>query len=150
MKTTTSTTKPATIAAAYAIVALLAGTAIVYFLAAAEELPQANAEQAAMLESILFLGSGIGYSAIAGWIMLNLHHGRYNRIPYTLAICGSVFLIALYIVSRMVALPTVGLQTDVGTLDMVAKVLQGIVILFSVCVVLRVYKLDRIKREMHV
>ena len=51
-----------------------------------------------------------------------------NRIPYMVAIVGSLALIALYVLSRTISLPIVGLQEDVGTIDVLSKVLQiGIV-----------------------
>ncbi len=131
------------------LVALLAGIAIVYLLAALAELPQATKEQTAMLESALFLGSAIGYSVVARWIMLNLSHGRYAKLPYLLAIGGSIFLIVLYFASRTLQLPNVGLQTYVGTLDIVSKVLQGIVVGLSAYIILRVRILEHTKRASH-
>ena len=153
ISSSSSLTKSTTVAA-YTLGALLTGTAIIYFLAASEELSYANEEQAAMPESILFLGSGIGYAVVAGWIMLNLRHhdyGRYNinKLPYVLAMDDSVFLIALYTASRTVEIPTVGLQTDVGTLDMMSKVLQGGVVVLSAYVMLGIRKLEHTTREMH-
>jgi hypothetical protein len=131
------------------LVSLLAGTAIVYLLAALGELPQANKEQTAMLESILFLGSVIGYSVVARWIILNLSHGRYDKLPYLLAIGGSISLIALYLASRTLPLPNIGLQSDVGTLDIISKVLQGIVIVLSAYVILKVRILEHTRRATH-
>lgn len=55
---------------------------MVYLIAASKELPQANKEQTAMLESLSFLDSAIGYSVVARWIMLNLSHDRYVELPY--------------------------------------------------------------------
>ncbi len=86
--------------------------------------------------------------------MLNLRHheyGRYNinKLPYVLALGGSVFLTALYIASRTVEIPTIGLQTDVGTLDMISKVLQGGVVVLSAYVMLGIRKLEHTTREMY-
>jgi hypothetical protein len=49
--------------------------------------------------------------------------GRTNA-PYIIAIAGSISIIGLYVASRTVSLPIVGLQDDVGTIDILSKVLQ--------------------------
>jgi uncharacterized membrane protein (GlpM family) len=72
----------------------------------------------------LFVVSGCAYIAIGLWMAKS----KGNRIPYVVAIVGSLALIALYILSRTISLPIVGLQEDVGTIDVLSKVLQiGIV-----------------------
>lgn len=43
---------------------------------------------------------------------------------------------ALYVVSRMISLSIVGLQTDVGTIDVLAKVLEAGIIAGSVYAIL--------------
>jgi hypothetical protein len=59
--------------------------------------------------------------------------GKYNnKIPYTLALIGSGTLIIFYVLTRTINIPSIGLQTDIGTIDIVMKVLQGVVIFLSV------------------
>jgi uncharacterized membrane protein (GlpM family) len=72
----------------------------------------------------LFVVSGGAYIAVGLWMAKS----KGNRIPYVVAIVGSLALIALYILSRTISLPIVGLQEDVGTIDVLSKVSQiGIV-----------------------
>jgi hypothetical protein len=56
----------------------------------------------------------------------------------------SVALIGLYIVSRTVTLPVVGIQGDVGLIDILAKVSQGAIIVVSL-LLLRNWKKEEIK-----
>jgi hypothetical protein len=53
----------------------------------------------------------------------------------------------LYVVSRMSSLPLVGLQTDVGTIDVLAKVLEAGIIAGSVYAVLLMKKDKTITKE---
>jgi hypothetical protein len=55
-----------------------------------------------------------------------------QHTAYIVAAAGSAFLILFYIVSRTVNLPIVGIQTDIGSIDIITKVLQGIVVGLSV------------------
>jgi hypothetical protein len=80
-------------------------------------------------EMAFFLIVAIAYIPVAIWI-LKAKYG--NKIPYTLALIGSGALIIFYILTRTTDIPSIGLQTDVGTIDIVTKVLQGVVIFLSV------------------
>jgi hypothetical protein len=60
------------------------------------------------------------------------HH--YSKVPYIIAIIGSAALIVFYIATRTIDLPTIGLQTDIGSIDIAAKVLQGAIIVGSLVV----------------
>ena len=51
----------------------------------------------------------------------------HSKIPYIVAITGSAALIIFYIATRTVNLPTIGLETDIGIIDTVSKILQVIV-----------------------
>jgi hypothetical protein len=48
-----------------------------------------------------------------------------------MALIGSGALIIFYILTRTINIPSIGLQTDIGTIDIVTKVLQGIIIFLS-------------------
>lgn len=115
-----------TLVPVYVLAALLAATSVIYFLASTEELPEAGEETAAALESTLFIGSGVGYAIITTWVLAKRAKGCL--VPYVVSIAGSVFLIALYVSSRTFSLPVVGLQEDIGFLDVSCKVLQGAII----------------------
>jgi hypothetical protein len=76
-----------------------------------------------------FLIVATAYIPVAIWI-LKAKYG--NKIPYTLALIWSGALIIFYILTRTINIGYIGLQTDVGTIDVITKVLQGIVIFLSV------------------
>ena len=80
---------------------------------------------ATQVQTAFFTVVGLGYAGVGAWMLKD--KGKTNT-PYMIAIGGSIAIIGLYIASRTVSLPVVGLQDDVGTIDMVTKVLQGIII----------------------
>lgn len=109
------------IAAIYAVTIMMLSTGIIYFVAASET---ESTDVSGSVEMTLFVVSGCAYIAVGLWMV----KGKGNRIPYLVAIVGSLALIALYILSRTISLPIVGLQEDIGTIDVLSKVLQiGIV-----------------------
>lgn len=139
---------------AYVLVALMLATAAVYFVAAAEEstemeggeeseqalvnrndfddesreVSDANAEgsdMATQVQTAFFAVVGVGYTATAAWVLRD--KGRTN-LPYLIAIGGSIAIIGLYVASRSIDLPVVGLQDDVGAIDILSKVLQVAII----------------------
>lgn len=145
---------------AYLLTALMVFTAVVYFVAAAEESEEAGDSQeteqtpvtsgdseneetinspanqeeheeseedtlATQVQTVFFTAIGLGYAGVGVWILRD--KGRTNA-PYIVAIGGSIAMIGLYVASRTINLPIVGLQEDVGTIDILSKVLQvGIV-----------------------
>jgi hypothetical protein len=66
--------------------------------------------------------------------MLRNSTTKYSKLPYVISIVGSLILIGLYIASRTFALPIVGLQEDIGSIDIISKVLQVGIIAGSVCI----------------
>src|SRR5215469_16124285 len=109
------------IAAIYAVTIMMLSTGIIYFVAASET---GSVDFSASVEMTLFVVSGCAYIGVGLWMAKS----KENRIPYMVAIVGSLALIGLYILSRTISLPIVGLQEDVGTIDVLSKVLQiGIV-----------------------
>lgn len=73
------------------------------------------------VETAFFTIVGLGYAGVGIWVLKD--KGKTNT-PYIIAIGGSIAMIGLYVASRTIALPVVGLQEDVGTIDILSKVLQ--------------------------
>ena len=109
-------------------------TGIVYLLAAAEESAKAGVETAAAVETAFFAIVGTAYILIGIWMLRNSTRKKYSKLPYAISIVGSLILIGLYIASRNFALPIVGLQEDIGSIDIISKVLQVGIIAGSVCI----------------
>ena len=79
-------------------------------------------------EMIFFMIVGVAYIPVGFWIVKRKHQ---SKVPYILAIIGSATLIVFYIATRIVSIPTIGLQTDVGSIDIAVKVLQSAIIVGS-------------------
>jgi len=129
----------------YIITALMIATSLLYFYVAYEdyqELLQATSSssedskdatsaediQATRNEMTFFLMVAISYIPISIW-MLKVKHS--SKIPYIIAIVGSAALIVFYILTRMMDIPSIGLQTDVGTIDITTKIVQGAIVAIS-------------------
>ncbi len=114
----------------YVISGLMFATGIIYFYESSSEAQDFNTELAAQVETMFFATAGILYFPLGVWMIKNK---LSSRAPYIISLIASVMLIALYIASRNVNLPIVGLQEDVGFTDLVSKILQvGIVAICSV------------------
>jgi hypothetical protein len=61
--------------------------------------------------------------------LLKVKHS--SKIPYIIAIVGSAALLGFYILTRAIDIPSIGLQTDVGTTDIAVKVIQGAIVAIS-------------------
>jgi hypothetical protein len=80
---------------------------------------------ATQVQIAFFTVAGLGYAGVGIWMFKD--KGKTNA-PYVIAVVGSIALIGIYVASRTVNLPIVGLQEDVGAIDILTKVLQvGIV-----------------------
>jgi hypothetical protein len=129
----------------YIDTALMLVTSIIYFVLAFQDYTQllhsssssSNAEDILETrnEMIFFIIVGIAYIPVAIW-MLNAKYG--NIIPYSIAITGSAALIVFYILTRTINIPSIGLQTDVGAIDITTKILQGAIIFMSMYIIKRV------------
>lgn len=113
---------------------LMLSTAGVYFAAtyqAVGELTQAagNEVMGLQLETVFFAAVAVAYIPLAIWV---IKANRKHLAPYLIAIIGSLSLIILYVISRTVGLPIVGVQEDIGSVDMISKFLQGAVIACAV------------------
>jgi hypothetical protein len=135
----------------YVVAALVISTATIYFIAASQdysELSQSaqsassssNSNEskdagdiiATVNEMIFFIVVGIAYIAAGIWMVENKY---YSKIPYIIAAIGSVALIAFYITTRTINIPSIGIQEDVGTIDILAKVLQAAIAGISIYIV---------------
>jgi hypothetical protein len=148
----------------YVITALMVATSLLYFYVAYEdyqELLQSSAAAAnahtkdaaasSSAEDIaatrnemgFFLIVAISYIPISIW-MLKVKHS--SRIPYIIAIVGSAALLVFYIITRAVDIPSIGLQSDVGTTDIAVKIIQAAIVAISsflvVSVILRRNRLE--------
>ena len=95
-------------------------------------------ESGAFIQTAFFAAVGAAYIPIGLWATITRHT---SKMPYILAIGGSIALIGLYVLSRTVDIPLVGKQDDVGFIDILSKVLQGGIIAISA------YIIVSIKRE---
>jgi hypothetical protein len=62
---------------------------------------------------------------------------RHSNKPHIIALVGSLSLILFYAISRTIALPIVGIQNDVGTIDIVTKIFQGVIVSSSLYLTIR-------------
>jgi hypothetical protein len=136
----------------YVIAALMISTAAIYFIVASEDYSDisqsassssagsSNSTEskdssdtiASVNEMVFFIVIGIAYSAAGIWMVENKY---YSKVPYVLAAIGSVALIAFYISTRTINIPSIGIQDDVGTIDILSKVLQAAIAGMSIYIV---------------
>lgn len=132
----------------YVIVALMLSTSIIYFVATYQqftdesgggikEIPGEKVAQegtsdldrnqwseldfGGQVETIFFLVVSVAYIPVGMWMLKKIHSEK----PHIIALVGSLSLVVFYVISRTVDLPLVGIQSDVGIIDITAKVLQG-------------------------
>ncbi len=53
---------------------------------------------------------------------------KNGKSLFTIAAAGSALLIVLYIASQTMSLPIVGIQDDIGTIDIVSKMMEVITV----------------------
>jgi glucan phosphoethanolaminetransferase (alkaline phosphatase superfamily) len=122
----------------YVVAALMISTGALYFIVASQdysELPQSSAASnnntdskdegdtiATVNEIVFFIVVGIAYTAAGIWMLENKY---YSKVSYVIATIGSIALIAFYISTRMINIPSIGIQDDVGAIDILSKVLQA-------------------------
>jgi hypothetical protein len=154
---TATTTSLSTIV--YVVVALMLSTAAIYFVVASQSYSelskitsQSSIDKDALSEImgianelIFFTVVGIAYILVGFWMIKSKYH---SKIPYIVAITGSAALIIFYIATRTVSLPTIGLESDIGIIDTVSKILQGAIIVGSLFVLRlskRLVTIDKMK-----
>ena len=131
----------------YVVAALMISTAAIYFIAASQdysdlassssstgaaESKDAGDTIASVNEMVFFIVVGVAYIAAGIWMVENKY---YSKVPYVLAAIGSIALIAFYIITRTINIPSIGIQDDVGTIDILSKVLQAAIAGISIYVV---------------
>ena len=92
-------------------------------------------ESGAFIETAFFAAVGAAYIPIGLWVTITRHT---SKIPYILAIGGSLALIGLYVLSRTVDIPFVGQQNDIGFIDILSKVLQSGIIAVSAYIIISI------------
>ena len=85
----------------------------------------------------LFIGAGIVYLGLLVWI---LKTKLRSKIPYFVVAAISTVLIAMYVASRTIGVPLVGVEYYVGRLDIVNKAIQVIIIGISVYLIFGIRK----------
>jgi hypothetical protein len=137
----------------YIVSALMISTAAIYFIVAAQDYskllqPEASSDStitsatteskdqgdiiSTINEIVFFIVVGVAYIAAGIWMLENKY---YSKIPYILAIIGSIALIAFYISTRTMNIPSIGVQDDIGTIDMLSKVMQVAIAGISIYIV---------------
>lgn len=109
------------------IVILVLGNSGIYFVTAYSQM-QESSDVPSQIQTMLFTTAAIVYLPLGIWMIKNNLH---SRAPYVIASLVSLALIGLYAVSRTVSLPLVGIQEDVGIVDILAKITQGSIIVIS-------------------
>ncbi|MGC2572700.1 MAG: hypothetical protein WA364_14405 [Candidatus Nitrosopolaris sp.] len=159
-KTITATTTRLSIIV-YIVAALMLSTAVIYFVVASQSYSelskitsQSTIDKDALSEImgitnelIFFTIVGIAYILVGFWMIKRKYH---SKIPYIVAIGGSAALIVFYIATRTVSLPTIGLESDIGIIDTVSKILQGAIIVASLFVLRlskRLVSIDKMKQN---
>lgn len=135
----------------YALVAIMLSTSVIYFVVTYEQFTDESSPDfheihsesenhhnasdmdksqwneidfPSKIQTLFFLAVAASYVPVGIWML----SGRNDKRPYVIAFGGSLSLIVLYAISRTVNLPVVGIQTDVGTIDIASKILQGVII----------------------
>lgn len=112
---------------------LMLVTGGIYFYESYSESKEFNIEFTAQVETMFFATAGILYFPFGIWM---LKSKLASRAPYIISLIGSLSLIVLYMASRNVNLPMVGIQEDIGVTDLTSKVLQvGIITICSIILV---------------
>lgn len=93
-------------------------------------------------QDIFFIIVGIASIIVAVWMLKNK---RNSKIPYIIAAVGSLGIIILYIITRTVNIPYLGLEAEVNTIDILSKVLQVGIIIGSAIVIRQQQKEQQLK-----
>jgi hypothetical protein len=139
----------------YSLSAVLVASGIVYLLVANSEYSDYKeladvgikggevAEK--QFEISFFVVVAVIYFGLFTWVLKS--KGKRRKAPYVVSIAVSAFLIVAYIASRTIGVPIVGVEYYVGRLDIVAKVLQAIVIGLSFVAIRNMKKQQTIAAE---
>ena len=101
---------------------------IIYFVTSYTQSLEGN-DPGSQIQTMFFATAGIVYIPLGIWMLRNRLH---SRGPYVISILVSIFLMVLYVASRTINLPVVGVQEDIGTVDIITKTIQVGIIAISV------------------
>lgn len=85
-------------------------------------------DPARQMKAMVFGGSSIAYLLLGSWMLKNR---LYSRAPFVVAILLSVALIGLFIASKTIQLPVVGMDTDLDWVDITSKATQIAIVITS-------------------
>lgn len=120
------------------VVGLMIATSTVYFVETSEEL----FEDQDMVKGPFFLVTAIAYIPLLIWIVK-----KDSTLPILIVLGGTVFLIALYGITRTDMLVSIGIEAGkVGHLGMTSKVIQIGIVIGSVWLLFQARK-SRLKVE---
>lgn len=114
----------------YLLAILLFSNAIVYLIVAFQEYSDLvefqqigidGETQEKHLEISVFVGASLIYLGLVVWV---LKSRLKNKNPYMVSAVFSVIMIGIYIASRTIGVPVVGVEDHVGRIDIVSKILQ--------------------------
>ena len=77
------------------------------------------------LEISVFVGASLIYLGLVVWV---LKSRLKNKNPYMVSAVFSIIMIGIYIASRTIGVPVVGVEYYVGRIDIVSKILQAAII----------------------
>ncbi len=121
---------------------LMLASSGIYFLVAYGQMHESN-DIGSQIQTMLFTTAAITYLPLGIWMFKNKLH---SRAPYVIASLISITLIGLYVISRSVNLPIVGIQQDVGSVDVISKIIQISIIALSTFLILN-WKKEKIILE---
>ncbi|HYL65747.1 MAG TPA: hypothetical protein VEU72_01185 [Nitrosopumilaceae archaeon] len=121
-----------------AVILVLANSGI-YFVTAYSQMKESG-DAGSQIQTMLFTTAAITYLPLGIWMIKNRLH---SRAPYVIASLISVALVGLYVTSRTINLPLVGIQNDIGMIDVLAKITQGAIVVVSL-LLLRKWKKEKI------
>ena len=93
---------------------------------------ETSENQRRVLEFPLSIIAGIGYAAIGLWMILDK---RNSKVPYIIAIVGSLVLLGIYFASRTVGISSLGTE-PIGLLDAIVAGLQVAIIAISLYILI--------------
>lgn len=127
---------------------LIVSTSITYFIVASQEysgmLDALSAGIVAevhetQVETSFFIGVGVLYLGLLVWIF---KHRFKNVVPFIFVPILSAGMIVLYIASRTVGVPIIGVEYYIGKIDILTKVLQTLMIINSIYFISMINKIS--------
>ncbi len=127
---------------------LIVSTSITYFMVASQEYSgMLDALSAGIpaevhetqVETSVFIGAGVVYLGLLVWIFKS----RFKNItPFVFVPILSAGLIVLYIASRTVGVPIIGVEYYIGKIDILTKILQTLMIINSLYFISMINKMS--------